>query len=318
MSEAAIAVEGLTKTFNGTRALDGLTLEVPRGSVFGFLGPNGAGKTTAIRILLGLARADSGNARLLGEDVTVGAHRVAPRLGYLPDVPAFYPWMRAPEALAFAAALFEIDQATARRRAGMLLEMVGLSGVRTAIGGYSRGMKQRLGIAQALVNSPELLVLDEPTSALDPLGRHEVLELISTLGARATVFFSTHVLSDVERVCDRVAVVDHGRVVAADTTAALRQRYGGSEQRRLATNAPEAELRAALAGEAWFLELSVEPPRRGEAPMFLLSVQDPAAAALRIPAVLAAHGWPLERLEPVQASLEDVFVDLVSGTGVRS
>lgn len=317
MSGPAIAVVDLVKTFRETRALDGLTLEVPRGSVFGFLGPNGAGKTTAIRILLGLARADSGSAHILGEDTAAGTSRIADRIGYLPDVPAFYPWMKAGEALAFAASLFRLDARTVHTRTEMLLDLVGLTGVRTPIGGYSRGMTQRLGIAQALINSPELLILDEPTSALDPLGRHEVLELIANLGGRATVFFSTHVLGDVERVCDHVAVVDHGRVVAADTTEILRRRYGGSEQRRLVTNAPEHQLRASCAAEPWFSDLATEPARRGFPEAFLITITDPVAAAVRIPAILAARGWSLDRLEPVEASLEDVFVDLVSRNGAR-
>ncbi|HHW82466.1 MAG TPA: ABC transporter ATP-binding protein [Actinomycetales bacterium] len=317
MSQPAIAVDGLTKSFGRVRALDGVSFEVPHRSVFGFLGPNGAGKTTATRILLGLARADGGSARILGEDVLADFQAVAPRIGFVPDVPSFYPWMRAPEFLDFASSLLGLDRRTAAQRSQLLLELVGLKGVDNQIGGYSRGMKQRLGIAQALLNSPEVLILDEPTSALDPLGRHEVLELMSTLRDRATVFFSTHVLSDVERVCDRVAVLDHGRVVAADTTAALRERYGGARQLRIVVDTREDELRAAFEREPWLVELSSEPPSRTREAGYLLTVSDHPAAALRIPAVLAEQRWALRRLEPVEASLEDVFVELVSRPEVR-
>ncbi|MDO5494141.1 MAG: ABC transporter ATP-binding protein [bacterium] len=315
MTTPAIAVDGLVKQYGQTRALDGLSFEVPRGSVFGFLGPNGAGKTTAIRILLGLGHADAGSAQMLGEDVLADPVSVRSRVGFLPDVPTFHSWMRTGEVLDFAASLYGMDAAVARKRAPMLLDLVGLTGVTSQVGGFSRGMKQRLGIAQALLHSPELLILDEPTSALDPVGRHETLELISTLAGRATVFFSTHALGDVERVCDRVAVLDRGRVVASGATSELRQRYGGAQQVRLVTGADEAEVREAFAGEAWLVGVEAEPPSHTREAGILLAVNDPAAAAHRIPAVVAGRGWALRRLEPVEASLEDVFVELVSRQG---
>ena len=174
----AIELRGVTKRFGGTLALDHVDLVVQPGVVFGFLGRNGAGKTTALRILSGLARPTAGTAHVLGHDVARSSDVVRSQIGFLPDVPGFYPWMTAREYLDFAGRLFAIDPATLTARVDALLEMAGLASVTTRIGGFSRGMKQRLGIAQALINAPSLLMLDEPTSALDPIGRREVLEMV--------------------------------------------------------------------------------------------------------------------------------------------
>src|SRR3954464_2063507 len=220
----AIELHALTKSFGPTVALDHIDLVVQPGVVFGFLGRNGAGKTTALRILSGLAQPTAGTARVLGHDVTAATDVVRAQIGFLPDVPGFYPWMTAREYLEFAGQLFELDRATIDARATTLLEMAGLASVTTRVGGFSRGMKQRLGIAQALINAPSLLMLDEPTSALDPIGRREVLEMIASLRGRTTVFFSTHILADVERVCDAVAILESGRVVANASVTELRAR----------------------------------------------------------------------------------------------
>lgn len=302
----AINVRGLRRSFGGVHALDGLDLEVPAGSVFGFVGPNGAGKTTTIRILLGLAHADSGSATMLGEDVLARPGAVSTRLGFLPDVPAFYPWMSASEYLRFCASAFDMDASTSERRIGHLLDLVNLTEVNGKIGGFSRGMAQRLGIAQALINSPELLILDEPTSALDPVGRHELLQLIERLRGQATVFFSSHILGDVERVCDEIAVVDAGKVIAKGRTAELRERYAGSPRIRLALTLPGADLPGALAAEPW-AEHSVLMPDGA----WLVDVADVTAANHRLPQILAANGWGLRAMETVEPSLEDVFVQLV-------
>ncbi len=301
----AIQVQGLVKQFKQHRALDNLSFAVPTGSVFGFLGPNGAGKTTTIRILLGLAKADAGSAAVLGHPVSHGSQVISPHVGFLPDVPAYYPWMRGAEYLRFCASLFKLDKATTNRRVDLLLELAGLASVKTPVGGYSRGMKQRLGIAQAMINAPKLLILDEPTSALDPMGRHDVLSLISALRGQTTVFFSTHILSDVERVCDQVAVLDQGRVVAAEPTAALKARYGGTQKIRLELVEARAALPEALHGQAWVTGIKREETG------WLLDVADLTAAQHLIPQVVAANGWGLRRLEPFEASLEDAFVHLI-------
>lgn len=303
---SAIEVSGLVKQFKQHRALDGISFTVPIGAVFGFLGPNGAGKTTTIRILLGLAKADAGSARIFGIDTGTYSGQIAARVGFLPDVPSFYPWMRAEQYLKFCAALFGLDRATTSSRVGLLLELAGLQDVRTPIGGYSRGMKQRLGIAQAMINSPKLLILDEPTSALDPMGRHDVLNLIAELRGQTTVFFSSHILSDVERVSDQVAVLASGRVVAADRTETLRSRYGGTQKLLLELTEPNPGLPDVLRQEPWLTNLT----RKEDT--WVLDIADLPAAQHRVPQLIAANGWGLRRLEPYETSLEDVFVQLVA------
>jgi len=316
----ALEVRGLTKRFGDLTALNRVDLAVPEGSVYGFLGPNGAGKTTMLRILTGLARADGGEARLLGHPP--GSAQARSLTGFLPDVPAFYPWMRAEGFLQFAGGLFGIERAALEERVPKLLELVGLSRVDSRIGGYSRGMRQRLGIAQALVNAPRLLMLDEPTSALDPLGRKDVLEMIASLAGRTTVFFSTHILADVERVCDKVAILDHGSVVAESDIHSLKARYaahrlelrveGGAEGAGSAIGAAggtgAASLIAALKGRPWVTKVEASSSEPG---LVSAVVTDLARARREVPRIVADLGLGLERLESGEISLEEVFVELV-------
>ncbi len=289
-------------------------MSVPRGSVYGFLGPNGAGKTTALRILAGLARPTSGSAFILGRDVVAATNEVRSLLGFLPDVPGFYPWMTAPEFLRFSGELFGLGRAELEDRVSALLALSGLEGTNNKIGGYSRGMKQRLGIAQALINAPELLMLDEPTSALDPIGRKEVLEMIGALGGRTTVFFSTHILSDVERVCDHVAILNKGRIVTQASIAELKERSGEDrvvlevEGRSGDGASGDAALRLVnrLAGSPWLL--NVERTGNGR---LLLAVADLPAAQRAIPQAVAELELGLRLMEIEEASLENVFIELV-------
>jgi ABC-2 type transport system ATP-binding protein len=213
--------------------------------------------------------------------------------------------MTAAEYLKFAGGLFGLSRPALAERIGALLELAGLAGVRQRIGGYSRGMKQRLGIAQALINAPELLLLDEPTSALDPLGRKDVLDMISALAGRAsTVLFSSHILSDVERVCDTVAILDHGRLVTQASVSELRQRGAGRAIVVELASGAEA-LAAALSPEPWVASIK----REGE--VLRISVRDADAAARRIPAAVAGAGLGLKRLEPAESNLEEIFVEMV-------
>ncbi len=304
--DAAVVVAGLTKTYGHAKALDGVDLAVPEGSVFGFLGPNGAGKTTTLRILAGLARPTSGSASVFGHDVTRDADRVHALIGYLPDVPGFYKWMTAPEYLRLSGRLFGLEPAVLEQRVEALLDLAGLSGVGTRIGGYSRGMKQRLGVAQALINAPRLLLLDEPTSALDPIGRREVLEMIAALAGRTTVFFSTHILADVERVCDDVAILARGQVVEQAGIDELKARHGGAHRLVIEVDDPAA-LDTALTGAAWAASVS----REGRA--LIVEVADLEAAHRDVPVIVARLGLALRRFEAAEVSLEDVFVDLVEG-----
>lgn len=314
-SAPAIELRRLTKDYHGRRVLDQVSLEVPAGSVFGFLGANGAGKTTTIRILLGLARATSGSALVLGRELATSPAAVRGQVAFAPDVPAFPSWMRAEQFLGFVASTFSMDSAQAARRTGMLLEASGLAGVRQPIGAWSRGMKQRLGIAQALFNSPTVLVCDEPTSALDPLGRKDVLDMISALSGRATVFFSTHVLTDVERVCDEVAVLDRGHVMAQGGIEQLKSQHGSGRNILVEFTdvLPGGDPLRAVAALGWCRRL-VPQPVNGAPPgnvVLVVETADERAAAHDLPALAAANRWGLRRLEPRELSLEEVFVDIV-------
>jgi len=304
---AAVEIRGLTKAYGPKLALDGVDLTVEEGSIFGFLGPNGAGKTTTLRMLTGLARPTSGTVRVLGHDVASAGDDVRAAIGFLPDVPGFYEWMTAEEFLRFAGGLFGIEERTLDGRVGVLLDLAGLTDVGQRIGGYSRGMKQRLGVAQALINAPRLLMLDEPTSALDPMGRKDVLDMLASLRGRTTVFFSTHILADVERICDTVAILDRGRVVADAPIDELKARYGASKVIVEVESGADA-LAEAIRAEPW--AKAVE--REGDA-VVLVTVSDEAAAARAIPAIIAAQNVALTRLEAGEMGLEEVFVHLVGG-----
>jgi ABC-2 type transport system ATP-binding protein len=302
---SAIVLTDLVKQFGETTALAGVTLTVPAGSIFGFLGPNGAGKTTTLRILTGLARPTSGAASVLDvhmPDTTTALRRL---IGYLPDVPTFYPWMTAREIMQFAGRLFGMAGALIEERTTALLDMAGLGAVKTRVGGFSRGMKQRLGIAQALINAPQLLLLDEPTSALDPMGRRDVLEMIAALRGRTTVFFSTHILADVERVCDTVAILDRGRVVAGGPISELKRRYSASRI-AIQVEGDIDPLADAFVGRPWLTGLERTPG------LLRLTVTDLDAARRDVLEALTRSPVPLRRFEVEGASLEDVFVELLT------
>jgi ABC-2 type transport system ATP-binding protein len=305
----AIRVEGLQKFFGPVRALDGLDLIVEPGTVFGFLGPNGAGKTTTIRILTGLAHATRGRAWVMDDEITADGHDIARRMGHLPEEPAFYSWMTPREFLDHVGRLFGLSTSERTARVKELLELVGLAEVgKRRIGGFSRGMRQRLGLAQALVNQPEVLFLDEPLSGLDPAGRKEVLDLIRHLRGQCTVFISTHILADIERVCDTIAIIAHGRLV----TQAPREVLLG--QHAIPTFEVEADrgFEAALNGWAeslrqknWVQSVSISG-LKGRVTVHEIMT---AKRELLLSAIQA--GLVLTRYEMVRPSLEDVFLRLV-------
>jgi ABC-2 type transport system ATP-binding protein len=304
---AAIRATALTKTYGEKRALDAMDLTVEEGSVFGFLGANGAGKTTTLRLLTGLARPTSGTVEVLGRDVATARNAVRAEIGFLPDVPGFYDWMTAPELLRFAGGLFGIGHGVLEGRVEILLDLAGLTGVTTTIGGYSRGMKQRLGVAQSLVNAPRLLLLDEPTSALDPMGRKDVLDMIVSLRGRTTVFFSTHILADVERVCDTVAILDRGHVVAHAPIDELKARYGAQKVVVEVTDGAD-ELAEEIGRRPWANAVT-----RGTGGAIEVTVTDVGSAQREIPALVAARGLGLARMDAGEMGLEEVFVELVGG-----
>lgn len=213
MTDLIVSTSDLTKVYGRHRVLERINLQMPSGAIYGFIGANGAGKTTTIRILLGLISASSGSATVLGHQRGSLPAKPIGGIAYLPDVPNLSPWLRGKDALITLAQLSDVPKDLAAGRANSLLDLVGLKGVQSKVGGYSRGMKQRLGIASALIGNPRLLVLDEPTSALDPMGRADVLAIIRALRGKASVLFSSHLLGDVQQVCTHVGLLDHGELL---------------------------------------------------------------------------------------------------------
>ena len=209
----ALKIENLHKSFGKNKIINGLSMTIPENTIFGFLGKNGAGKTTTMKMILGFLKIDEGSIEVFGEEVSFGQSKTNRFIGYLPDVPEFYGYMTSKEYLNLCGSITGLSKNEIKNKSEELLKLVGLRDVNKRISGYSRGMKQRLGIAQALLNSPKLLICDEPTSALDPLGRKEILDIILKIKDSTTVIFSTHILSDVEAICDHVVVLDKGKNV---------------------------------------------------------------------------------------------------------
>lgn len=220
-----LEIRGLCKQFGNHKVIDDLSFSVPEHCILGFIGANGAGKTTTMKMILGLLKADAGKIRVAGQTVSYGETKTNRYIGYLPDVPEYYGYMRPKEYLKLCGEISQMDKLRIRQKSDELLKLVGLSGVNRKIGGFSRGMKQRLGIAQALLNEPKLLICDEPTSALDPSGRKEILDIMQQVRGRTTVIFSTHVLSDVERICDRVVLLNEGKAALTGTIEELKGKH---------------------------------------------------------------------------------------------
>lgn len=223
---SAISIKNLTKKFGSFKAVDDLTFEVEKNHVVGFLGPNGAGKTTAIRMLVGLSKPTGGKMEIMGTPVVFGKSTTNEKIGYLPELPSMYHWMSGYEYLEFIANIFKFSNGKKERKIAEVLKIVDLTNAKNKrISAYSGGMKQRLGIAQTLINDPEVIIMDEPVSALDPIGRKEVLEVIEKLKNNKTVLFSTHILSDVDRICDDVVIINDGKLVVSSPLSELKAKY---------------------------------------------------------------------------------------------
>lgn len=220
-----LRVEGLKKAFGTSNVIKGIDLSVTEGKIFGFIGQNGAGKTTTMKMILGLLEKDAGKISVCGEEVKFGETRTNRFIGYLPDVPEFYSYMTPMEYLGLCGEITGMEKRRMNERSLELLSLVGLPVNKKRIGTFSRGMKQRLGIAQALLNEPKLLICDEPTSALDPMGRMEILRILQSVKGKTTVLFSTHILSDVERICDEVAVLHGGHLVLQGSLEEIKKNH---------------------------------------------------------------------------------------------
>jgi len=302
----AIEIRNLTKRFGTVTALAGFDLSVPRGSIFGFLGPNGAGKTTTLRIMTGLARATAGSVTIEGVEVGRGAR---PPIGYLPDTPSFYSWMTAREFLTYIARLHELSDPPI----DATLERVGLANAnKKRVGGFSRGMKQRLGLAQALLPQPRVLLLDEPVSALDPAGRKAMLDIMGDLRGEMTIFFSTHILNDAERICDEIGIIDQGRLVIQARRDDLLARFARPvfEIEVAPDDAPQlAALADRLETTGLIERASLDGVR------LRVTARDLDRARREVLPMLADRS--LVRFEMLGATLEDIFLNLTDPANSR-
>lgn len=293
-----LCITGLHKRFGDKEVLRGLDLTVPEHSIFGFVGKNGAGKTTTMKTVLGLLKADSGEIAVNGKQVVYGQTSTNQYIGYLPDVPEFYPFMTAPEYLRFCGEITGMDKAECASRSKELLELVGLADEKHRIKGFSRGMKQRLGIAQALLNSPKLLICDEPTSALDPVGRKEILDILMAVREQTTVLFSTHILSDVERICTDIAFLNNGVIEIQGKLSDIKTKYRSEEY--LLETVNNSDL---------FKLLQVFPPMRqnGKNQLVFCEKELSAPQVLRY---VADEQISLLKYERVEPTLESLFMEV--------
>ena len=311
--QMVIRTEGLSKEYKGVNALQGLNLQVDQHSIFGFLGPNGAGKSTAIKLLLGLIRPTGGRATIFGLDSVKDSVAIRQRVGYLAQDPRYYQHMTARETMRFAARFFYSGpQDAIEARINETLELVGLENkADRPIKGFSGGERQRLGIAQAQVNYPDLLVLDEPAAALDPMGRRDVLEVMERLRKHTTIFYSTHILDDVQRVSDSVAILNHGQLVAQ---APIEQLLAGSSGMAytLTVRGDGQSARQALQGQAWVTAVSAHP-NHAETTLQISVTDETAAEDHLLRLVLADKGTAVTAFGRKKYNLEEVFLQIVDG-----
>jgi ABC-2 type transport system ATP-binding protein len=307
-----IEVNGLRKSYGKVEALRGMDLLVPRGTVFGFLGPNGAGKSTTMKILMGLIRPTSGEAFLFGRDALHTGPALRSRIGYLPQDPEFHADRTVREILKFAGRLYSggMNPLTLRKRVNTLVEQVGLAEkARRRVRALSGGEKQRLGIAQALIGNPDLLILDEPSAGLDPRGRREVIDLIDDVRQHTTVFYSTHILDDVQRVSDAVAVVGGGRMLAQGSIGEILGTPTGTYTAIL--RGESDGLRGRIGSEPWVT--SVETSRRGELEEWTVRLADENAANRLLPLLAGQQDCDVVEFHLSDRSLEDAYLEIVGG-----
>jgi ABC-2 type transport system ATP-binding protein len=307
----AIEVHGLRKRFGRTDVLQGIDLAVPRNTVFGFLGPNGAGKSTTMKILVGLLRPSAGTVRVVGHDVERDGIAARASIGYLPQDASYWNHLNVRDVLRFTARRYLTgDRRAIDERVAQVLELAGLTELaKRKVRKLSGGERQRLGVAEAWVGDPDVLVLDEPSAGLDPEGRHDVLDLLDRLRERATIFYSTHILDDVERVSDRIAVLDRGRIVADGSTESF---LVGDEGVYTVTTAEGVAAGGAfdqLAARPWIASVERSAPLRWE--VTVTDRREADHALLRL--LVGDYGVPVVDFRPARRSLEDIYLELLDG-----
>ena len=292
-----LCIKDLYKRFGDKEVLKGLNLTVPKNSIFGFIGKNGSGKTTTMKTVLGLIAADSGEILVDGEKVFYGQTNTNRQIGYLPDVPEFYSFMTAQEYLRFCGEITGMEKAETAERTAELLKLVGLDGENHRIKAFSRGMKQRLGIAQALLGRPKLLICDEPTSALDPIGRKEILDILLAVKEQTTVIFSTHILSDVERICTDVAFLNDGVIEIEGKLADIKAKHQTQEYSVELENSADADIL-----------IKAFPKLRKDGVQFFFSKKDYSAD--KVLSFILENQLSLRKWERAEPTLEALFMEV--------
>jgi ABC-2 type transport system ATP-binding protein len=308
-----IEVEHVSKVYNGRKAVNDVSFKVEKGEILGFLGPNGAGKTTTMRILTCYMPSTEGTARVAGYDVFEESLEVRKRIGYLPENPPLYPEMTVGSYLNFVA---KIKGIRSRQRRSQVDEVVGkcnLGDVRNRIiGKLSKGYKQRVGLAQALLNNPEVLILDEPTLGLDPKQIHEVRTLIKGLASTHTVILSTHILPEVSMTCNRVVIINKGRVVAMDTPDGLASQLKGAERISLMVDGPIEDVRNKIQSIEGVTSVQTSEDAGGGPATYTVECQLDSDLRRVLAATVVSAGWGLLELRGISMSLEDVFINLIT------
>ncbi len=308
-----IEVEHLSKVFNGRKAVDDISFKVEKGEILGFLGPNGAGKTTTMRILTCYMPATDGTARVAGYDVFEESLEVRKRIGYLPENPPVYPEMTVESYLNFVAKIKGAPSSQRRQHVDEVMGKCSIGDVRDRIiGKLSKGYKQRVGVAQALLNNPEVLILDEPTIGLDPKQISEIRSLIKSLAGDHTVILSTHILPEVSMTCSRVVIINKGKVVAMDTPQGLTNQVKGAERIALTVDGPRQAVTEKLQSIDGVMRVEAEGEDNGNPSNFNVECKLDTDLRRTLASTVVSSGWGLLELRGVSMSLEDVFINLVT------
>lgn len=300
-----IYCKDLMKVYKSTLAVNGIHLDIKGSGCFGFLGRNGAGKTTTLRILAGLAKPTSGEVKVAGIDMVKEKDKISNLIGYLPQHPAFFDYMTGKQWMNWVGELFGLSKERIAERTETLLKQCGIWEAKDRqIGGYSGGMKQRLAIAQALINEPKVLILDEPVSALDPVGRHEVLQMISNLKSEMTIFMSSHILEDVEKVADHITIIEKGEIIIAASIEELKEKYSNPiiSFEILETN---SNLMDILDTQDWIVTT------KENFNTYKVTVNNIEIARRKLPKLITDSGMTLLKYQMETASLEDIYLRLV-------
>ena len=309
-NDLVISTENLSRSFGEVHALKSLSLRVPQKSIFAFLGPNGAGKTTTIKLLLGLLKPTSGSGKILGMDIVRDSVDIRARIGYLPQDARFYEHMTARQTLEYTAKFFYVGpQSEIDKRVNEMIELVGLEGkADRPIKGFSGGERQRLGIAQAEVNFPDLLILDEPAASLDPQGRRDVLEVMSRIRKYATIFYCTHILDDAQRVSDQVAIVNQGELI---TQTSIEELLAGAGDLiySVTVSGDARDAYTQISQQPWVS--GIEASQKGEETTWLVKVTDEAAAKDQLMGLLVSNGLKVSNFSRKEQNLEDVFINII-------